>query len=89
MAPIQPRPALPGPRDRAATQARLVAAAGNVLARDGFAALGVNRIAVEAGCDKVLIYRYFGGWKGCCAPSAKAPTSGPRSRNWRAAIRPV
>lgn len=51
-------------RDRAATQGRLIEAAGEVLARDGFAALGVNRIAAAAGCDKVLIYRYFGGLEG-------------------------
>jgi AcrR family transcriptional regulator len=34
---------------------------GEVLARDGFAAVGVNAIARAAGVDKVLIYRYFGG----------------------------
>ena len=32
-----------------------------MLARDGFGAVGVNAIAKEAGVDKVLIYRYFGG----------------------------
>jgi AcrR family transcriptional regulator len=34
---------------------------GLVLARDGFGGIGVNAIAREAGVDKVLIYRYFGG----------------------------
>lgn len=48
-------------RDRAATQERILAAVGEVLAREGFRALGVNAIAREAGVDKVLIYRYFGG----------------------------
>ena len=48
-------------RDRAATEERLLAAVGQVLARDGFAAIGVNAVAREAGVDKVLIYRYFGG----------------------------
>ena len=48
-------------RDRDATQARLLAAVGVVLAKDGFGGLGVNAIAKEAGVDKVLIYRYFGG----------------------------
>ncbi len=48
-------------RDRAATEERIVAAVGVVLARDGFGALGINAIAREAGVDKVLIYRYFGG----------------------------
>jgi AcrR family transcriptional regulator len=34
---------------------------GALLARDGFGTLGVNAVAREAGVDKVLIYRYFGG----------------------------
>lgn len=53
-------PARPA-RDRAATEARILAAVGEVLAREGFAAIGVNAIAREAAVDKVLIYRYFGG----------------------------
>jgi AcrR family transcriptional regulator len=48
-------------RDRASTRARLVQAVGTLLARQGFTALGVNAVAKEAGVDKVLIYRYFGG----------------------------
>jgi AcrR family transcriptional regulator len=48
-------------RDRAATEARILGAVGVVLAREGFAAIGVNSIAREAGVDKVLIYRYWGG----------------------------
>jgi len=48
-------------RDRGATRARLIAAVGNLLAREGFKGLGVNAVAREAGVDKVLIYRYFGG----------------------------
>jgi AcrR family transcriptional regulator len=51
----------PRPRDRAATEERILTAVGEVLARDGFAAIGVNAIARQAGVDKVLIYRYFGG----------------------------
>ena len=48
-------------RDRNATEERILAAVGEVLAREGFGAIGVNAIAREAGVDKVLIYRYFGG----------------------------
>jgi AcrR family transcriptional regulator len=44
-----------------ATEERILTAVGEVLARDGFGAIGVNAIAREAGVDKVLIYRYFGG----------------------------
>ena len=65
-----PRPplrrALPrATRDCAATEKRNLGvglgAVGDVLARDGFTAIGVNAIAKQAGVDKVLIYRYFGG----------------------------
>lgn len=39
-------------------------AAAELIVRDGAAALGVNALAKEAGCDKQLIYRYFGGLDG-------------------------
>ncbi len=55
---INPRPRS---RDQAATRQRLIQAVGSLLARQGFTALGVNAVAKEAGVDKVLIYRYFGG----------------------------
>lgn len=55
------------PRDRNTTEERILAALGVVLARDGFAAIGVNAVAREAGADKVLIYRYFGGLPGLLA----------------------
>jgi AcrR family transcriptional regulator len=48
-------------RDQAATRELLITAVGTLLARQGFTALGVNAVAKEAGVDKVLIYRYFGG----------------------------
>jgi AcrR family transcriptional regulator len=48
-------------RDREETKMRIVAAVGKQLAKAGFRDLGVNSIAKEAGVDKVLIYRYFGG----------------------------
>ena len=48
-------------RDRASTEKLILAAVGEVLARDGFGGIGVNAIAKHAGVDKVLIYRYFGG----------------------------
>ncbi len=51
-------------RRRAVTETRLIEAAGAVLARDGFQDFGVNAVAREAGCDKQLIYRYFGGLDG-------------------------
>lgn len=48
-------------RDRAQTEQRLIAAVGQLLAEQGFQAIGVNAIARKAGVDKVLIYRYFDG----------------------------
>lgn len=56
-APERPAPT----RDRASTEARILGAVGIVLARDGFGGIGVNAVAREAGVDKVLIYRYWGG----------------------------
>ncbi len=55
---------VPRPRDRAATEEGLVAAAREVLAEGGFQGFGVNAVARRAGCDKQLIYRYFGGLEG-------------------------
>ncbi len=54
----------PAERNREQTEQRLLAAVGEVLAREGFEALGVNAVARAAGVDKVLIYRYFGGLPG-------------------------
>lgn len=48
-------------RKRDSTAAKIIEAVGSVLARDGFAKIGINAIAREAGVDKVLIYRYFDG----------------------------
>lgn len=48
-------------RDAAATRKRILDAVGSLLAREGFGSLGINAVAREAGVDKVLIYRYFGG----------------------------
>lgn len=57
----------PRGRDRAATEAAILEAAKRVLATGGFRQLGVNAVAREAGCDKQLIYRYFGGLDGLVA----------------------
>jgi AcrR family transcriptional regulator len=49
------------PRDSTDTRARILDAVGRLLARGAIADVGVNAVAREAGVDKVLIYRYFGG----------------------------
>lgn len=48
-------------RSREKTKARILEAVGKLLEHSGFRSLGINNIAREAGVDKVLIYRYFGG----------------------------
>lgn len=54
-------------RDRQRTEAAILAAAQAQLAEAGFQAFGVNAVARRAGCDKQLIYRYFGGLEGLVA----------------------
>jgi AcrR family transcriptional regulator len=51
-------------RDRQATSARILKAAAELLAEGGFQNFGINAVARRAGCDKQLIYRYFGGMDG-------------------------
>jgi AcrR family transcriptional regulator len=67
-------------RDRASTEAALVAAVGEVLAKDGFPGLGVNSVARAAGVDKVLIYRYFDGLDGLLEAYARSETFFPTVR---------
>jgi len=58
-------------RDKQITCRRIVSALGSLLAREGFKGIGVNALAREAGVDKVLIYRYFGGLEGVIAAFGK------------------
>jgi len=51
-------------RNKEITKDKLVKAVGKVMAEVGFRNLGVNPVAREAGVDKKLIYRYFGGLTG-------------------------
>jgi AcrR family transcriptional regulator len=51
-------------RDRFETRAAILRSAAELIAAHGVGALGVNALAKAAGCDKVLIYRYFGGLDG-------------------------
>lgn len=54
-------------RDRFATRAALLDNAAAIIASRGLPQLGVNSLAHAANCDKVLIYRYFGGLDGVLA----------------------
>ena len=60
-------------RDRQRTEKQIIDAVARLLAEKGFAALGINAIAREAGVDKVLIYRYFGGLPKLLEAFAKTP----------------
>ncbi|TAG31161.1 MAG: TetR/AcrR family transcriptional regulator [Rhodobacterales bacterium] len=54
-------------RNRDETRQRILDAVLDLVAEEGFAALGVNAVARRAGADKQLIYRYFGGLDGLMA----------------------
>lgn len=58
-------------RNRGDTEAKIIAAATELLANEGFNSLGINKIAAAAGVDKQLIYRYFGGIEGIIEHIAK------------------
>jgi AcrR family transcriptional regulator len=49
-------------RGRLQTEQRILDAVARILLEQGYPAVGINAIARQAGCDKVLIYRYFGGF---------------------------
>lgn len=46
------------------TRKRILDALARIVLRDGLGRVGINALAREAGCDKVLIYRYFGNLDG-------------------------
>lgn len=66
-------------RDKQITSRRLVSAVGSLLAKKGFKGIGVNAVAREAGVDKVLIYRYFGGLPGLISTFGKEGDFWPSS----------
>jgi AcrR family transcriptional regulator len=51
-------------KSRINTEQKILKSVENLLLNEGFPTVGINAIAREAGCDKVLIYRYFGGMEG-------------------------
>ncbi|MCW3170770.1 TetR/AcrR family transcriptional regulator [Chryseobacterium sp. 09-1422] len=46
--------------DKAKTKKKLLKAVGEILKNKGYTGLMVSKIAKVAGCDKKLIYEYFG-----------------------------
>ena len=65
-------------RDREKTKKLILKSLGNMLAEHGFKSVGINAIAREAGVDKVLIYRYFGGMPGLLKAYAQEADYWPR-----------
>jgi AcrR family transcriptional regulator len=51
-------------KSRLQTEQKILQALEQLLLQQGFAIVGINSIARQAGCDKVLIYRYFDGLDG-------------------------
>jgi AcrR family transcriptional regulator len=62
--PIQEGVDLKPIRSRASTERKILESAKSLLAEHGFQAFGINAVARRAGCDKQLIYRYYGGLDG-------------------------
>lgn len=53
------------------SEKQLIEAVSTIIREEGFSRIGINKIAKTAGCDKVLIYRYFGGLEGLVTAWAK------------------
>lgn len=67
-----------GPRkNKEQTKRRILRTVEQLLVDEGFSALGINRIAAEAGIAKVLIYRYFGDLEGLLDAFVKSPDFWP------------
>lgn len=57
-------------RDKESTKRKILQSVRSLL-ENGDGEIGINRVAEEAGLDKVLIYRYFGGLSGLLAAFAQ------------------
>jgi AcrR family transcriptional regulator len=51
-------------KNRSETEKAILAAVTDIVGERGFSSLGVNAVAEAAGVSKVLIYRYFGSYRG-------------------------
>ena len=54
----------PVKKGRLQTEQKILHGLEQLLLEQGFPAIGINSVARQAGCDKVLIYRYFDGLDG-------------------------
>ena len=65
-------------RSRRDAEKRFITAVHQLLLERGFPAVGINSVAAQAGLNKVLIYRYFGGLDGLLAAYAERMDPFPR-----------
>jgi AcrR family transcriptional regulator len=65
---------------------RLVASVGRVLAREGFRGFGLGKVALEAGVDRRVINRHFGGLAELVAEFARSPDFWPTTAEIRAGM---
>ncbi|WP_158796640.1 TetR/AcrR family transcriptional regulator [Pedobacter sp. L105] len=49
-------------KNKGKTKRKLLDAVGEIIKKEGFSCLGVNKIAKLSGVSKILIYRYFGSF---------------------------
>ncbi len=68
---------------------RLVASVGRVLAREGFRGFGLGKVALEAGVDRRVINRHFGGLAELVAEFARSPDFWPTTAEIRAGMEAV
>lgn len=68
------------------TRQRLVASVGRVLAREGFRGFGLGKVALEAGVDRRVISRHFGGLAELVAEFARSPDFWPATEEIRAGM---
>jgi AcrR family transcriptional regulator len=73
-------------RNSERTRKKIIEAVGRLLARSGAREVGVNAVAREAGVDKVLIYRYFGGLDDLLSAYAKEGDFWPAAEDLLAAV---
>lgn len=67
-------------KDKEKTKSRIISAVGELIAENGFSKVGVNALARQAGVDKVLIYRYFGGLDGLYQAYARSSDFWPTAQ---------
>ncbi len=65
------------------TRERLVDAVGRVLARDGFRGFGLGKVALEAGVDRRVVSRHFGGLPELVAAFARSSVFWPTAEELR------